>query len=553
VSLRLRLALWWGGLTGLLVLAVGLLGYTAQALTLYGEVDRELLAHAVQTAGVLAAAPAGEAAVLWSVDPTDPAVRLYRRDGTVLAQSPRAPLAPAVDPGAVFARPAGPVYDPLVALPPTYGNVEAGAGAFGLAKEPDGTRWRAYVLPASGGEPVAYVVALSPLDRTDAAMATLRWLVPALAAASAALVLAASELLAGRLLRPVAVLTDTAAAIARARELGRRVPAPVGHRRDELGHMAATFNGMLDSLEEAHRAQQRFVADASHELRAPLTVILANLELLERQTTLTPEERREAVREAARETRRLVRLVADLLALARADAGTPLRRRPVELDRVLMDGFGRVRHLADGKRVTTATLEPALVEGDPEQLRQLLLALIENAVKYTPPGGRITLGLCRRGGAAEVTVRDTGIGIGPEDLPHVFERFYRAAPARRGDPGGTGLGLAIAREIAEQHGGTVSLASRPGRGTTATVRLPLVPPVPQSHEPAGTDQLPHLPSGPSTWQTPAAPAGGGAAFPRVDPGRSPGTPAMPAPRQPSDFGSPAGTPPRRATRRRHRP
>jgi signal transduction histidine kinase len=125
--------------------------------------------------------------------------------------------------------------------------------------------------------------------------------------------------------------------------------------------------------------------------------------------------------------------------------------------------------------VTLATLEPVLVDGDPDQLRQLLLALLDNAVKYTPPGGRVTLGLRRADGIAEVTVQDSGIGISEEDLPHVFERFYRADRARRRDPGGTGLGLASARWIAEEHGGAVSLASEPGRGTTATVRLPAIP------------------------------------------------------------------------------
>jgi signal transduction histidine kinase len=199
---------------------------------------------------------------------------------------------------------------------------------------------------------------------------------------------------------------------------------------------------------------------------------LANLELLERRGDLPTAEREEALHDATRETRRLARLVADLLALARADAGMPVRRRPVELDRVLLDAFGQVRHLADGKAVALDALEPAIVNGDPDQLKQLLLALIDNAIKYTPPGGSVTLRLRRVADTAEVSVQDTGIGISPEALPHVFERFYRADPARQRDPGGTGLGLAIARWIAEQHGGTVVLESQPGKGTTATVRLP---------------------------------------------------------------------------------
>jgi signal transduction histidine kinase len=442
-----------------------------EGLALYNEIDRELRAAAAQTAGVVAAARAsGASRTVLGRSPADATLRAYGRDGTILAESPDSPDAPAVDPRVVLTQPAGPAYDPIVALLPPYGEVAGGTGAFGLAVETDGTRWRVYVLP--GPDPVAFVVALAPLTQTDTAMATLRWLVPALAVASAGLVLGASALLARRLLRPITSLTDTAAAIARAREFRQRVPVSAGTQSDELGHMALTFNAMLDSLEGAYLAQQRFVADASHELRAPLTIILANLELLERRGDLPGPEREEALHEATRETRRLARLVADLLALARADAGMPARRRPVELDRVLLDAFGQVRHLAAGKAVALDTLEPAIVDGDPDQLKQLLLALIDNAIKYTPPDGRVTLRLRRVAGTAEVSVRDTGIGISPEALPHVFERFYRADPARQRDPGGTGLGLAIARWIVEQHGGTVALASQPGKGTTATVRLP---------------------------------------------------------------------------------
>jgi signal transduction histidine kinase len=186
-------------------------------------------------------------------------------------------------------------------------------------------------------------------------------------------------------------------------------------------------------------------------------------------------ERREAVGEASREAGRLARLVADLLALARADAGVSLRRQPVEFDRLVLDALGEARHLARGQRLEVERLEPALVDGDPDRLQQLLLILLDNAIKYTPPDGRVTLALRRKGGDVQLTVSDTGVGIAPVDLERVFERFYRADPARTRDPGGTGLGLPIARWIAEQHGGEIALSSAPGRGTVATVRLPLGP------------------------------------------------------------------------------
>ena len=230
---------------------------------------------------------------------------------------------------------------------------------------------------------------------------------------------------------------------------------------------------MLDSLEQAYQAQQRFVADASHELRAPLTAIQANLELLQRQPGMAPTERQEAIGEASREAHRLVQLVADLLALARADAGLELRRQPVELDRVLLEAAREARLLARGQRIEIGDLEPVMLEGDADRLKQLFLVLLDNAVKYTAADQQVTLALRRRNGMAEVLVRDNGVGIAADDLPRVFERFFRADPARARDPGGTGLGLPIARWIAEQHGGRLELDSRLGRGTTAKIRLPL--------------------------------------------------------------------------------
>ena len=238
------------------------------------------------------------------------------------------------------------------------------------------------------------------------------------------------------------------------------------------GRLAGTFNEMLASLDQAYATQQRFVADASHELRAPLTLIQANLELA-RRPGIDPAAQATAVTEAHAEAARLARLVADLLALARADAGMPIHRKPVELDRLLMDVLGETRRAVGGHRLAVDQLEPTTVSGDPDRLRQLLVNLLDNAVKYTPAGGRIGLRLARDGATAVLAVSDTGAGIPPEHLPHVFERFYRADAGRSRDPGGTGLGLPIARWIAEQHAGSIELTSHPGEGTTAVVRLPI--------------------------------------------------------------------------------
>jgi two-component system, OmpR family, sensor kinase len=174
-----------------------------------------------------------------------------------------------------------------------------------------------------------------------------------------------------------------------------------------------------------------------------------------------------------READRLTRLVADLLALARADAGVSLKQQIVDLDTIVLDAFRAARQLAHGQRLVLDPFEVVQVTGDEDRLKQLLLILLDNALKYTPEEGQVTLGIRRHEDHVEVGVHDTGIGIAPEPLPHIFERFYRADPARSHDPGGTGLGLSIAQWIVEQHRGTIVLNSQPGEGTQVTVCFPL--------------------------------------------------------------------------------
>ncbi|MGH7963178.1 MAG: sensor histidine kinase, partial [Candidatus Binatia bacterium] len=221
---------------------------------------------------------------------------------------------------------------------------------------------------------------LASLEGADASVKTLRQLVPLLALVGAGITLVTGGLLVSRALRPVATVTEAASAIARSRELSRRVS--VNMRQDELGQLAMTFNEMLANLEQAALAQRQFVADASHELRAPLTAIQANLELIERRPTMPTEEQREAVCEANREARRLARLVADLLALAHADAGVSLRHQPVELDRVLLDVLSEARHLVRGQILALGTFETISIMGDTDRLKQLVLVLLDNALKY---------------------------------------------------------------------------------------------------------------------------------------------------------------------------
>lgn len=472
LPIRLRLALWYGGLAGGLIVLICLFIYAVHARAHYDDVDRSLITAAQHVAGRVAAGagPAELEAMLATPLAPNVSLRIAGPAGDVIAEAPSAALAPPADPGAVLNGASPPAFDRLAGLAPPLAGRGPDNGAFGLAMGADGGRWRVYVTPVDGA---GRVEAITPLDWLDRSVEALRRLIGLLAVAGAAVAVGGGWLMAARALRPVAALTETAGQIAGSQSFERRVP--VGAGRDELGRLAATFNQMLDSLERAYRTQQRFVADASHELRAPLTAIQGNLELLERQPDVPIPERQEAVGEASREARRLAHLVADLLALARADAGVPLRRQRVELDRVLLEAVAEARHLARGQRLGIEALEPVHVVGDPDRLQQLLLILLDNAIKYTPPERNVQVALRRAPAEAVLVVKDTGVGIPSEDLPRVFERFHRADPARARDPGGTGLGLPIARSIAEQHGGRIELASTIGLGTTATVRLPLEP------------------------------------------------------------------------------
>ena len=284
---------------------------------------------------------------------------------------------------------------------------------------------------------------------------------------------AGSWWLAGRAVAPVRDITEQAEEIG-ARTLGRRITAHAETR--EYRQLVEVLNTMLDRLDAAFEAQRRFTADASHELRSPLTALRGEVELALRKER-SPEEYRRVLESALEETERLSALAEDLLTLARADAGViEPRRRHVELGAPVERAVDRLRPRAESKRIDLVLEGERGISGywDPDLLEQLAGNLVENAVKYTTPGGHVRVELKARDRQAVVEVADTGPGIREEDRERLFERFYRA-DAARADTGGTGLGLSIVRAIAVAHGGDASAENREEGGARFRVRLPREP------------------------------------------------------------------------------
>jgi signal transduction histidine kinase len=349
-------------------------------------------------------------------------------------------------------------------------DIAAGRSQAYTVDAPGGVRLRVASVPLVVAQrPEGAVLVAQSLADLDSALAVIRTAL--LIGAFVMLLLAASGgiILARAALRPIQAITETAQQITQAQDLSQRIP--IGAFNDEVGRLTNTINDMLGRLEVLFQAQQRLVADVSHELRTPLTTIQGNLDLLRRGAAADPTMRGDALRAIGDETVRMRRMVNDLLLLAQADAGLKLRLEPVELDTLLLEVYRQTQMLASGVMVRLGTEDQASVLGDEDRLRQLLLNLVDNAIKYTPAGGTVTLGLSRRGGWAQVTVGDTGMGIAAEDLSHIFERFYRADRSR-GRSGGSGLGLPIAGWIAEAHGGRIEVTSQMGVGSVFTLWLP---------------------------------------------------------------------------------
>jgi heavy metal sensor kinase len=315
------------------------------------------------------------------------------------------------------------------------------------------------------------VVLMAPLAAADAELAQVRAVL--LTAGPAALLLAAAlaYALACKALAPVEALRRSADAVT-AERLDRRLSA--ANPDDELGRLTHTINAMIARLERSFAEVRRFTADASHELRTPLTVLRSEVEVALGKD-LTAAEHRRLLGGLLEELGRMSRLTDQLLTLSRRDAGVEhFATAPLDLCALVAGVAEALGPLAESRRVRLEwdAAGPAVVAGDGALLRLVFINLVDNALKYTPEGGEVRVRVEERDGASVVTVGDTGIGIPPEHLPHVFDRFYRVDKARSRAEGGTGLGLSIAQSIVKAHGGTITIHSPAGRGTVCTVTLP---------------------------------------------------------------------------------
>jgi len=354
---------------------------------------------------------------------------------------------------------------------PAIERMRPGGTTFLTLQEEDGKPLRA---AARRDDPFVIQVAYTQ-GASDAVLQHLLSIFAVLAPVVLFLAVSGGWLMAGIVLRPIRDVSERARSIT-ASNLSGRIPAR--SVRDELGELIATINDMIARLEKSFRNVREFSLSIAHELKTPLTIIRGESELALAHP-LTPREAQELASMYLEESSRLSRIVDDLLTLARVETGQlSLSLEPVEIHRLLEDIHEDALILASGKEMTV-TMErndEARLQGDPVRLRQLFRALVSNAVRYTDPGGSILIRSRRLGAEVQVSIEDTGIGIPPESLDRIFERFYRVDEARTRARGGSGLGLALARWIAEAHHGSIEVRSTPGKGSCFTVHLPLSPP-----------------------------------------------------------------------------
>jgi heavy metal sensor kinase len=459
-SIRTRLTLWYTGLLLVILVVIGGLAYHVLSWSLLQDVDASLtaVAHVVANTGYARRDPFAAVApdALAEILPPELYEKFFQFFGPQGQPGSRSPsLRNRSLPLSAEARQ----------------RAAAGGRTFETVTLAQGERVRLLTLPiAERGRPASLVQVGMGLDRVEGALARYRQIVLALVPLGVGLAAVGGALIARTALAPVDEIARRARRIT-AEDLAQRLP--LHGAGDELDYLAETLNGMLARLEATFGEMRRFAADAAHELRTPLTALKGSVEVALRGPR-SEAEYRQVLRAALEDVDRLVRLAEDLLLLSRATAGSGVPAQPVELEPIVLEALDLGTRLAQGTGVSVrlGAATPVTVRGDGPALRRAVVNLVENAVKYTPAHGTVTLSLARADGHALVTVEDTGIGLDPADAGRIFEPFVRLDAARSRETGGSGLGLAIARSIALAHGGTIAVESAPRSGSRFTLRLP---------------------------------------------------------------------------------
>lgn len=454
MSLRLRFTWLYSTIMGGILLIFGAVVYFLVNIILLNQVDSMLAGVVRDITQVTKVNSVGELSLI-SLPPLDMTsnayVQVWGPDGRLIATSPSiGTLTKPLDPN----------------------GLQAGESIY-QDSYLDGAHLRVLSVPLVLGERTIGTLqvgaSLSVVDATRTNMLSTMAVIAVFAVLIAAL---GSWMVLGRALSPLEAMTETVDQINRADDLSRRIPYDV-QNEDEIGDLVVSFNQTLERLESLFTSQQRFLADVSHELRTPLTVIKGNVDLMRRMKQADEESLGSIDQEAGR----LTRLVGGLLMLAQAESGKlTLNLKPVELDLLLTEVFTEMCVLAGSKvRVHLNEIDQVMVNGDRDRLKQVFLNLISNAIQYTPQGGDVFLSMAKIGEQARIIIRDTGPGIPAEDLPHIFDRFYRAEKSRtRSSTSGFGLGLSITQWIVEHHGGQIKVESKEGKGTTFVIWLTVI-------------------------------------------------------------------------------
>jgi two-component system, OmpR family, sensor histidine kinase MprB len=453
VSFRRRVILLIAAAVSVAIAVASVLVYLLVRAELYERVDSELLRDANTTFEV----PTFEEPVADDKPGEKPKQSLVLPKGALGGPSLYAQL---VQANGEVVRPS----EPAITLPvsPEARSVAAGEHeAFFADARPDGTHVRVYTAAVESGGAIQVA---RPLDDIDETLNELALILAGVTLAGVAMAAGLGYIVSRAALSPVARLSAAAEQVTATHDLSQRIDPGGG---DELGRLAETFNSMLEALEASLAAQRQLVADASHELRTPLTSLRTNIEVLT-SSKLPAEQRERLLADVVGELRELTALVGDLVDLARGVEDREGIPAPFRLDHLVETVVERARARSPSTRFGLQTA-PVTISAIETALERAISNLLDNAVKWSPPGGRVEVVVSTDG---EVSVRDHGPGIDPEDLPYVFDRFYRSAAAR--NLPGSGLGLAIVRQIVEADGGTVAAEAAPGGGAILRLRLPPV-------------------------------------------------------------------------------